>query len=220
MEITDLVKEKMDSCEPEMQILLEKLIKNYEKKSHRIEKIIKQSDTQQFELLKLNNKLEASYEELKIASETDPLTKLLNRYKCESVLEEYVKNEIQFSAIFISIDNYHEITEKFDIHISNQIIVQIGKIIQRVMPSHCDIGKWSEDIFLTVHKGILLDDMFDNALNLGEVIEEYFFDNVGKVTVSIGVAQSPYKTTLKSIIKSLHNALKKANKQGTNQVSI
>ena len=218
--IINSINEKIENVDVKLKDLIKQLVKDYNKKSLRIDKIIHQSDKQQHDLIKLNEKLDDSYKKLKIASETDKLTSLKNRLKCEELLTEYIEKHIGFSIMIVDIDNFKVINEKFDLLIANQVLVAMSKILNRTIDNKSIIGRWSGDSFMIIDKTSILDEVIDKAQEVCENVENSFFDDVGKITVSVGVSSSNGISTLKDIVTSFDNALKKAKNNGKNQVSI
>ena len=204
---------KIDNLDGDLQSLINKLIKTNEKSAHRLDKIIKQSDAQQLSLIKLNN-------ELKIVSETDKLTSLFNRLKCEEILTSLVTQHKSFKIMIIDVDNFKHLNEKFDILIANKVLVQLSKIIKKSLKQKSILGRWSGDTFMIIDENSTLDEIIDTAEEICDNVEDYFFDDVGQVTVSIGVASIPNKTNLSSIVKAFESALNKAKSNGKNQVSV
>ena len=211
--LIEQINTKLVNVDGELKDLIEQLIAGYEKKSSRIDKIMAQSDKQQFELVKLNEKL-------KITSETDKLTSLYNRLKCEEILIDFTENQNNFSIMIIDVDNFKSINEKFDITIANQFLLQLSKIIKRSINSEYALGRWSGDTFILLNKDISTDKMIETAEEICDNVENYFFDDIGKATVSIGVVTIENKSSLTNVVKSFENALKKAKLAGKNQVSI
>ncbi len=62
--------------------------------------------------------------------------------------------------------------------------------------------------------------MIDIVQDFCDHIENHFFDNVGKITISVGAFYTQKDATLDTIVISLEKALKKAKDNGRNQVSI
>lgn len=211
--LVEAIQDKLDNLDDTLKALIEQLLVDYEKKTLRIEKVIEQSDRQQFELIKLNEKLE-------IASQTDKLTSLFSRLKCEEMLIDFIHTQSAFSMMIIDVDNFKSMNEKFDILIANKFLVQLSKLIQKVVRSQSALGRWSGDSFIVFNKDLSSDAMIELAEEVCDSVENYFFDTIGKATVSIGVSSIHKNTSLIDAVKSFETALKRAKQSGKNQVSI
>lgn len=219
-EIINQVLKRVESFDEESKKLIKSLIDDYTKQNTRLNKILSQSDKQQLELVKLNEQLEESYKKLKITSETDKLTSLSNRLKIEEILSEYMDTNTAFCALMIDIDDFKFINDKFDLLVSNQILIEFSNLLQRMTSDDTFIGRWAGDTFIVIDTSSTLDDMIDKAEEIVEKVEDHFFTTIGKLTVSIGAASSHNNTTLKEMVVSLENALRRAKKHGKNQVSL
>jgi diguanylate cyclase (GGDEF)-like protein len=211
--LTESIKNRLNDVDLELKTLIEQLLLDYEKKSSRIDKIIEQSDKQQFELVKLNEKL-------KIASETDHLTSLLSRLKCEEILINFINNQNSFSVMLINIDDFKSINEKFDILVANQFLIQLSKVIKKNINQKSSLGRWTGNTFIVLDKNLTSDEMIEIAEEVCDGVENYFFDKIGKATVSIGVSTIASHSNLIDAVKSFEGALKRAKLGGKNQVSI
>lgn len=219
--ILQSINDKLGTIEDvEFKAQIEKLMKDYIKKTSRMEKIMSISDKQQMELLKLNEKVEESYKKLKIASETDSLTSINNRVRCEKVLKENIDANISYSVMIIDTDNFKIINQKHDLIVGNQVLVEMSKLLRRLVGSKSLLGRWSGDTFLVIDSSLSLDDMIEKAQDICDSVEEHFFNDVGKITVSIGVASTQHSKSFELLVSTFEHALIKAKNNGKNQVSI
>ncbi len=218
--LIESIKARINSLDDELKALVVKLILDYEKKSLRIDKVIEQSDKQQFELLKLNEKLEESYKTLERVSQTDKLTSLFNRLKCEEILIDLIHHQSSFSLMIIDVDNFKSMNEKFDILTANKFLVQLSKLIQKNIQPNSVLGRWSGDSFIVLNEKLASDAMIEIAEEICDRVENYFFDSVGKATVSIGVCSVQKNKSLMDVVQSFDMALRRAKMNGKNQVSI
>jgi diguanylate cyclase (GGDEF)-like protein len=219
-ELLKTVRERIGECSGEFGELLEKLLKDYEKQYSRMKKVIKQSDAQQRDLVNLNEELQRSYEKVNIIANSDRLTGVLNRYRCEQLLQELIDDQHNVSAMLIDIDNFHDITERLDLHIANNVIIQLSKLIKRIALPKSQLGRWSDHIFILFSEAYPTDDFVENGVELCDAADEHFFDDVEKVTVSIGIAATQPGSSLKNLVLSLEHALKRAIDGGKNQISV
>ena len=211
--LIESINNKLTNTDTELRNLIEELLLDYEKKNLRMDKIIELSDKQQFELVKLNEKL-------KTISETDKLTSLFSRLKCEEILIDFINTQNNFSIMLIDVDNFKNINEKFDILIANRFLIQLSEIIKKNINQRSILGRWSGNTFIVFDEKSTYDGMIETAEEVCDKVENYFFDNIGKATVSIGVSAIQNKTNLIDAVKSFEGALKRAKLSGKNRVSI
>ena len=211
-DITEEFQVKIDRLDEDMQSFVKKLIRTSQKSESRLEKIMKQSDSQQLQLMKLT-------EEMQIISQTDKLTSMFNRLKCESQLNDLADKKAAYSIMILDIDNFKNINEKFNTLIADQVLVQMSKILKRFANNNF-LGRWSGDTFMLINETSTLDEMIEDAEKICDSVENYFFDDVGQVTVSIGVSSVQNHFTMQDVINSFNKSLKKAKVNGKNQVSV
>ena len=211
--ITDNIQIKIDNSDEELKVFIQTLLKANNKNESRLELIMKQSDRQQLKLVKLN-------EDMKVLSETDKLTSLFNRLKSEEILISLIEEKKPFSLLLVDLDNFNLINEKFTLSIADAVLIQISKILRQFKKSTSAIGRWAGDSFLFIDPTLTLDEMLETAEEINEKIESLFFDDIGKVTVSIGVSHSSGNSSLQDIVNKMNRALKKAKDSGKNQVSL
>ena len=219
-DIITYITDNLNNVDEDLKVNIQKLIKDYSKNLSRMEKIITQSDNQQLELVHMNEKIEAAYKKLKIASSTDKLTSLFTRSKCEETINYYQEVGIDFNIMIIDIDNFKHINEKYNALIGNQVLQEFSNILKRIVSKTSIISRWSGDTFLVIDSDLTLDETIDKAQNICEKIEDTFFNDIGELTVSIGIASSQKSNTLSGIITAFDKALKNAKDSGRNQVSI
>ena len=207
--ITENIQKKLDALDNDLKEFVKIVLKTNEK---RLNRIMNQSDNQQLQLMQLN-------ESLKTISETDALTSLPNRLKCESTINDLIEKRTPFSILAIDIDNFKTLNEKFNIAIANQVLVQISKQFKRLTKSSNFLGRWAGDTFVIIEENTSLDQMIENSEEICNKIEDFFFDDVGQVTVSIGVSSRSANSDLNTLINTLTKALNKAKDNGKNQVS-
>ncbi|MFT5659585.1 MAG: diguanylate cyclase (GGDEF)-like protein [Sulfurimonas sp.] len=211
--ITENIQKKLDALDNDVKEFVKILLKTNEKNEKRLNHIMSQSDNQQLQLMQLN-------ENLKTISETDALTSLPNRLKCESTVNNLIEKRTPFSILAIDIDNFKTLNEKFNIAIANQVLVQISKQFKRLTKSGDFLGRWAGDTFIIIiEENTSLDEMIEKSEEICNKIEEFFFDDVGQVTVSIGVSSRSANSDLNTLINTLSKALNKAKDNGKNQVS-
>lgn len=213
MDISQSLQTKIDSSDDDLKEFVQTLLKQNKKNERLLERVMKLSDSQQLSLMKLNEKM-------KILSETDKLTSLYNRSKLEDIFIDLLEKNSPFSIMFLDIDNFSTVNEKFNIHIADKVLVQASKIIKQFSRKTTFLGRWSADSFIYIDQTLSLDEMIEIAEEICEKIEHFFFDDVGQVTLSIGISRTKKDSNMQDIVNSMNTTLKKAKNNGKNQVSL
>ncbi|MGL1892256.1 MAG: diguanylate cyclase [Spirochaetaceae bacterium] len=169
----------------------------------------------QAELLELN-------EQLKILSRTDALTKLANRLRIDSVIEDEIyKSEVRgssFSIILVDIDYFKDVNDTFGHTVGDQVLTKIANLLKTNSRRIDVVGRWGGEEFLIVLPDTVLEGATILAENMRSKIESHNFDQVKQKTASFGVGE--YKKGLKAnaFIKLVDDALYRAKESGRNRV--
>jgi len=164
-------------------------------------------------------KLEAKNQELKIASETDPLTGIGNRRYLDRKLTIYHGESIDIAFLLIDIDYFKEINDNFGHDVGDKILVGLAKTVSELCRK--------EDIFARIGGEefaiLLLNSDKKSALAFANRVRKSIsamrssFDS--SITASIGVSLGNMKhATYDELYKQSDLALYQAKSEGRNQV--
>ncbi|PSW16912.1 sensor domain-containing diguanylate cyclase [Photobacterium sanctipauli] len=167
------------------------------------------------------------YNDLEQQANVDALSKLTNRNRFESILENELSKAERYgqplTCLFLDIDNFKSINDRFGHHVGDEAIRRFAYCCKSSIRKSDFICRWGGEEFL-----ILLP---NTAQQFGEQLAERLRWRVSKLalpccpdnsiqfTVSIGVKtieQSPY--SVYTLVNDADIALGQAKKQGKNQV--
>lgn len=159
---------------------------------------------------------------LEMAASLDFLTGLYNRYKFNELLLNEVNfafnNNTPLSIIFIDIDNFKLINDRYGHLIGDQTILTIANIIKKNINSNHICARWGGDEFVILTPGYSSND----ATVLAETIRKEFINietlNHITITASFGIAQYSKGDTIKLVLSKADLALYKAKRKGKNRV--
>lgn len=157
-------------------------------------------------------------------SQQDSLTTLYTRRywqeKVNSLMQQCKENGAVASMLFIDIDHFKEINDKYGHSIGDDILLAITKIIQDTIPNTAIAGRFGGDEF-----AIALPLKHSAARSLAKQISQQTNEiqiktaNQLNCTVSIGISElSKNQTTLRNWIEAADKSLYKAKNMGRNQV--
>ena len=157
---------------------------------------------------------------------TDKLTGLFNRHKFYEVAEQEVdrakRHGRPFSVIIFDVDHFKQINDTYGHDVGDYILAAISKLVQKHIRKYDYLFRWGGEEFLilspeTDHKGA-----FKLAEKIRKLIENYPFEKVGKVTVSVGISQFYPETDMNvdETIKRADNALYQSKREGRNRTNI
>lgn len=154
----------------------------------------------------------------------DGLTKIYNR----RYFNEFLKNNIEvcekhncsLSLIMLDTDNFKNVNDNYGHDIGDYVLVKMCEIIKKNIRK-CDIFArlgGEEFVIITPNTDI------NGARNIGEkirkVVEEYNFENIETITISLGVSEYFKGDSLDTLYKRADIALYKAKNSGKNKVEI
>jgi len=160
--------------------------------------------------------------QLKRLATIDSLTGIYNRYKInEEILSEFTRahryNE-EFALIMFDIDFFKKVNDTYGHDVGDYVLKEMSEIIQNNIRETDKFGRWGGEEFM------LLAPHCDHATacaladKLRTCVQEYKFDTVGEVTVSIGVSIYQKDDTKESLLKRVDDALYEAKEGGRNRI--
>ena len=174
---------------------------------------------------KRTEELERSYEKLKLASQTDPLTNLLNRRTCEEKfkyeIDRYQRTKVPFSIILGDIDHFKNINDTYGHNVGDYVLVEVAKILSQTSRKTDINFRWGGEEFLI----LLPDTELEGGIIVGEKIREkieaFEFEYEGEqlcVTISLGVSEYEEEQFMEDCLKVADERLYDAKKAGRNRL--
>lgn len=181
------------------------------------------------ELINANNQLAKEREhlkelnkQLKELSQTDTLTKLSNRLKVDSVLQDEIyKSEVRgrtFSIILLDIDHFKQVNDKYGHQIGDKVLIDFANILTKHSRRTDLVGRWGGEEFIIILPDTTLDGALSMAENIRKSVSEYSFNEVGQKTASLGVGEYNKDLDISEVIGKIDDALYRAKENGRNRV--
>lgn len=130
--------------------------------------------------------------QLEHKSRTDLLTGLLNKQTFEKEVREYVDNHSTEGAcfVFIDMDHFKDINDRFGHSVGDQVIKETAKKIQLLFANFDLVGRFGGDEFCVFVKEIPRDTLIDKLrFAVKKMEQEYAYEGgVVKISASIGAA--------------------------------
>lgn len=162
--------------------------------------------------------------ELIYISHHDPLTGLNNRIYAEKILNKYYYdakyNDIPLSLIFLDIDFFKKINDKYGHHTGDRILKSISEVIKKSFRPSDHIIRWGGEEFIILLNNCSAQLAVDLSERIRKNVEDYSDDEVGKVTISLGVATLQANETIDELITRADSALYQSKRNGRNQVTL
>ncbi len=159
---------------------------------------------------------------LEIRANYDNLTKLLNRYSFIEIYNTLSQNPENYpmSIMILDVDNFKKVNDTYGHNIGDVVLKTLAQIIRNSVRKDDIVARWGGEEFTILSPKTDIKGASVLAEKVRKAVESYRFPEVGRITVSIGVAEVlPYED-LVSVIKKADKALYEAKKKGKNRVDI
>ncbi|EAS64708.1 GGDEF domain-containing protein [Photobacterium angustum] len=154
---------------------------------------------------------------------TDPLTRTRNRHEINEWLAEAtthsIDNKISFSMIFIDIDHFKQVNDKYGHRLGDEVLRRFASLINKRVRKSDVFARWGGEEFVIFCPATPLGATAELAESIRECIESAVWDNGMKVTCSLGVAELENEG-YSHFIERADEALMKAKERGRNRVEI
>lgn len=149
----------------------------------------------------------------------DHLTKLYARSYLDNFVEKSIMNDDSGMFLLIDIDNFKKINDTYGHHIGDEVLVQIGQLLHKVVGTRGICARWGGEEMAIYVPNILEDE----AVKLAEEIVEYIPKITNPtVTISAGLVNwhKSERPEFQSIFLRADTALYNAKNGGKNQYMV
>jgi diguanylate cyclase (GGDEF)-like protein/PAS domain S-box-containing protein len=155
-------------------------------------------------------------------AESDYLTGLLNRRKFEELatylLASRDRSEAPVSLLMIDIDHFKEINDEHGHAAGDEVLRGLGEVFSDTVRQADLVCRWGGEEFVVLLFDADLEHAVESAERIRGAIDEYQFEEVGSVSVSVGVAQALGEESLGSLQERADAALYEAKSGGRDLV--
>lgn len=175
------------------------------------------------DLSRTRHRVSSEQRELQLAASRDPLTSLANRSELETQLTDLVSNythcsDDTFSLILLDLDFFKEINDAQGHAIGDQVLVDVGKLLQDDLYSGELIGRYGGEEFLILCPDTNLEQATRRAERLRTSVTRTTFAGLRdqKITASFGVVQVEEGDSDLTLLGRVEQALQQAKEKGRN----
>lgn len=172
--------------------------------------------------LRLNDELIGKNQQLETLSRTDALTGLRNRYHIENTLEEAVihclSRRQQLSVMLLDMDHFKLVNDRFGHNAGDRVLKAFADVLETFSHDNLLCGRWGGEEFLLILPETGLTSAEQVAEQIRRKVASISFPEVGRLTVSIGVAALKPEESAYQIISRADRMLYQAKSSGRNCV--
>lgn len=161
---------------------------------------------------------------------TDALTGLYNRKHFDQFLNEQIeksnKTRKELSMIFGDIDHFKKINDTWGHQTGDQVISYVAGVLKREAPKGCIAARIGGEEFAIIapntdifHAKIIADKI-RTTIEKKKLIRRSTNEDLGNVTISLGVTSFVYNETKELFIKRADTGLYKSKTEGRNKTSL
>lgn len=182
----------------------------------KLEQIYKEIEKKQEELIMMNLDLvEMSY--------TDKLTGIKNRRFFQEKLEEHMRlyhNEGRtFSLMLADIDYFKKVNDTYGHQIGDVVLIKLASILQSFARPDDVVARFGGEEFTIILSNTSTSEAKQLAEQLNRVVEQAQWEEIGSLTISIGIATFTKQDTGTTIVLNADQALYASKQNGRNRAT-
>lgn len=168
------------------------------------------------------NELEEQKRVLEKASSTDALTRIANRMKFDTILEQQVEMSKRynhsFCLILFDIDDFKKVNDLYGHQSGDNILVELSSLVKKSMRKSDTIARWGGEEFAIILPQSRLKTAVKIAEKLCLKIAYHTFEDNLKITCSFGVSEYKKSYDMEGLLKHVDEKLYIAKEKGKDQV--
>lgn len=153
---------------------------------------------------------------------TDDLTGTYNRRKLEEVLQKEMDRSARsgnpLTMLMTDIDHFKSVNDTYGHDVGDAVLVALAALLGQRLRETDTLIRFGGEEFIILIPGVTIARAMIIAERLRQAIEDYSFETVGRITVSIGVAEHIPNDNRDSFIKRADEKLYEAKQKGRNRV--
>ena len=164
-------------------------------------------------------------EQLQHQAETDPLTKLFNRRYMMAEMQRFVaENPTAMYCIAIAdIDMFKRVNDTYGHNCGDYVLCELAKLFMEKSEGRYSVARWGGEEFCFFIPGKNIDDAGFIITEVCLAVKRMQLEFEGKsffITLTAGVEESDYRSTLPELIEQADHKLYMGKKNGRDQVVV
>lgn len=160
--------------------------------------------------------------ELERLATTDRLTQTYNRLKFEEIIRKEIEMARRYghllSIIILDIDHFKQVNDTYGHIAGDNVLKAIAAIAKQNIRETDSLVRWGGEEFIIVTPGTSLEGARDLAERIRKSTEDFHFDQVKTVRISLGVTQFRENDTENTLLRRADDAMYAAKRMGRNRV--
>ena len=162
-------------------------------------------------------------ERLQQEAETDPLTGLINRRGLHDIMDSFVRDnpEAMYCIAIADIDLFKMINDTYGHNCGDYTLRRLAALFMEKAVGRYAVGRWGGEEFCLFFPGVNIDEagriVNDLLLDVRKMELEYEGNRLS-ITLTAGVEENDYHSSLTEIIESADRKLYRGKQNGRNQI--
>lgn len=160
--------------------------------------------------------------ELERLATTDRLTQTYNRLKFEEIVRKEIEMARRYghllSIIILDIDHFKEVNDTYGHLAGDNVLKAVAGIAKEKIRETDSLVRWGGEEFIIIAPGTNLAGAAELAERIRRSVEDFDFDGVKTVRISLGVTQFRRHDTENTFLRRADDAMYTAKKKGRNRV--
>ncbi len=153
----------------------------------------------------------------------DPLTGLLNRRSLDEMLNRFADGQgSSLACMMLDIDHFKRFNDEFGHDAGDMVMQHVAQIIRESVADRGKAFRFGGEEFTVLCPGMEMEQALDMAETIRVTVADAPLNHrgrpLGRITVSIGVAQSPSEGPRSTLVSRADASLLKAKEEGRNRV--
>ena len=167
--------------------------------------------------------LETMTQKLEVLATVDSLTQVNNRYSIMKIMQVEInranRNSTPLSVVMFDIDLFKNINDNYGHDIGDKVLSNLSNLVQSSLRSVDFLGRYGGEEFLIIMPNTSLDFAKQTSERLRITVESHDFDDVDKLTISLGLVELEKDEDIDQVFKRLDDLLYKSKESGRNILS-
>lgn len=161
-----------------------------------------------------------SQQEMHRLAITDPLTKVFNRNKLNTVLSQEIGRGLRYDKTFgllmIDIDHFKIVNDTFGHNEGDKVLQKTAQVLSKFIRKNDTLFRWGGEEFIVVALEVDEQSLIRFCDKLRKKVEDEYYGAAGKITVSVGATLFRENDSQDILISRTDKALYAAKEKGRN----
>ncbi|SDJ64301.1 sensor domain-containing diguanylate cyclase [Billgrantia gudaonensis] len=170
----------------------------------------------------LNARLRQVNDRLERLASHDSLTGVWNRYRIEQAIEDEIAAATRYSRdcalLLFDVDHFKAVNDDHGHEVGDKVLMTLVSRVEETLRETDRLGRWGGEEFIVLATGTDARGAEELAERIRQRIMDTHFEEVGRVTASIGIAACRPQDDLKTLVARADHAMYQAKQTGRNCV--